>query len=87
MVGKLGDVNPLASHANGGNPTASTLGTATVGSGGNQVSQPVRPVARAHSPPQPPEGGRSERLGESATGGGGGQTRFQGEPGGMVATA
>ena len=79
-VGKIGDLNPLTSHANGGNPTASTLGTATVGSGGNQVSQPVRPVARAHSPPQRPEGGRSERLGKVPRAAGAGRPGFGENP-------
>ena len=75
-----GDLNPQTSHANGGNPTASTLGTDTIGSGGNRVSQPERPVARAHSPPQQPHRRPKWETRESATGGRAGRPGFGENP-------
>ena len=59
---KGGVLNPQTSHANSGNPAASPLGTATAGRGGNRVSQPVRPVTQARSPPQQP---RAAKVGDS----------------------
>ena len=85
--GEEGDLNPQTSHALGGNPTASALGTDTDGSGGNQYEPANAASGTSPLATSAAQGRPKWETRESATGGGGRQTRFRGEPGGMVATA
>ena len=80
MAGGESDLNPQTSHALGGNPTASALGTDTDGSGGNQYEPASAASGTSPLATSAANGSRSGSLGKVPQAAGAGRTGFGENP-------
>ena len=80
IAGGEGDLNPQTSHALGGNPTASALGTDTDGSGGNQYEPASAASGTSPLATSAANGSRSGSLGKVPQAAGAGRTGFGENP-------